>query len=306
MLIAIDHGNKQMKSIHKTFTSGLIESKVYPLLGDDILKRGGFYYAISNQRIPYMRDKTLDNRFFTLTLFAIAHEILAAGAYSANNIIDVQLAVGLPPAHYGAQYERFEKYLMGGNDIIEFEFRNKPYSIYISEVLSFPQAYAAAMPIYSRIRDVAKATIIDIGGFTVDYLQVKKGKADLSVCDSLEDGVITLYNKIKSKVNATYDILLEESDIDVIISGETTTYEDKILHMVENEINFFTMDLLSRLRERMIDLKNGIVIFVGGGSILLRKYLEGSGKVGQGIFVDDISANVRGYELLYRAHKAGR
>lgn len=306
MLIAIDHGNKQVKSIHKTFISGLIESKIYPPFGDDILKYEGSYYTLSNQRIPYMRDKSTDDRFYILTQFAIAYEILEARIYSANDIIDVQLAVGLPPAHYGAQYERFEKYLMGSNDIVEFEFRNKPYSIYISEVLSFPQAYAAAMPVYNRIRDLPKATIIDIGAFTVDYLQIKKGQADLSVCDSLEDGVITLYNKIKSKVSAAYDLLLEESDIDAILRGEPNAFEDVVIHMVENETKIFTMDLLSSLRERKIDLRNGVVIFVGGGSILLRKYIEGSGKVGRAIFVDEIAANARGYELLYQAHKAGR
>lgn len=306
MLIAVDHGNKQMKTIHKTFTSGLMESNTCPPFGDDVLKYKGRYYTISDQRIPYMRDKSADSRFFILTLFAIAYEILDAGACSFDDIIDVQLAVGLPPAHYGAQYEGFEKYFTKGDDIIDFEFRSRPYSIYISEVISFPQAYAAAMPVYSQICEFPKVLIIDIGGFTADYLQIKKGQADLSVCDSLENGVITLYNAIKSKVSGGYDLLLEESDIDFILRDEHTDFEDVILHMVKNQAKIFVMDLIGCLRERMIDLKTGKVIFVGGGSMLLRKYIEGSGKVEHAIFLDEIAANVRGYELLYRAAKVGR
>lgn len=39
----------------------------------------GKYYTLTDQRIPYRRDKTEDERFFILTLFAIAHEIEAMG-----------------------------------------------------------------------------------------------------------------------------------------------------------------------------------------------------------------------------------
>lgn len=306
MLIAIDHGNKQIKCTHRTFTSGLMESDTRPPFGDEILKYQGRYYSISERRIPYMRDKTVDNRFFMLTLFAIAYEIQASGVHTEDEVFEVQLAVGLPPAHYGSQYERFERYFVKGKDIIDFEFQGRNYSVYISQVMAFPQAYAAAMPVYNRIKDFSKAVIIDIGGFTADYLQIKNGQADLSACDSLENGVILLYNAVKSKVSADYDLLLEESDIDAILSGAPVDLDEGVCQMVVSQAKLFIADLFGRLRERMIDLKSGKAIFVGGGSILLRKYIENSDKIGQALFVDEITANARGYELLYRASKAGR
>ena len=51
----------------------------------------------------------------------------------------------------------------------------------------------------------------------------------------------------------------------------------------------------------MIDLRSGKAVFVGGGSILLKKQIEASGKVGAPIFVDEISAYTKGYELLFKA-----
>ena len=42
-------------------------------------------------------------------------------------------------------------------------------------------------------------------------------------------------------------------------------------------------------------------VLVGGGSILLKKQIEASGKVSLPIFVDKISANTKGYELLFKA-----
>ena len=63
----------------------------------------------------------------------------------------------------------------------------------------------------------------------------------------------------------------------------------------------FIDKLFGRLRERMIDLRAGKTVFIGGGSILLRKYIENSPKVSKCIIIDDIAANEKGYDLLYRA-----
>lgn len=85
MLISIDHGNKQIKTVHKTFTSGLCESDSRPPFGRDVLFYNGKYYTLSDQRIPYMRDKTADERFSILTLFAIGFDsssIFLIGVYS--------------------------------------------------------------------------------------------------------------------------------------------------------------------------------------------------------------------------------
>lgn len=50
----------------------------------------------------------------------------------------------------------------------------------------------------------------------------------------------------------------------------------------------------------MLDVSAGVVVFVGDGAILLRKQIEASGKIGKALFVEDINANAKGYEFLYR------
>jgi plasmid segregation protein ParM len=127
------------------------------------------------------------------------------------------------------------------------------------------------------------------------------------MCDSLENGLIHMYNNIKSKVNADYDLLLEESDIDAVIEGrQTEYYHTNVIQTIERQAQKFVDDIFGILRERMVDLRNGKAVFVGGGSILLKKYIEKSIKVNNPIFIEDIAANVRGYELLYRAYKGTR
>lgn len=304
MLIAIDHGNKLIKvPNHEPFTSGIQESDTPPY-GGETLKYQGKYYTLSEKRIPYHRDKTEDERFLVLTLFAIAYEIQATGGYSTN-IMRVQLAVGLPPAHYGAQHKAFTNYFTG-RGVIQFEFQRRTYSVYIEKVLCFPQAYAAAVTILQSLRNKPKAIIIDQGGMTTDLMLLKDGAGDLSVCESLEHGVITLYNLVKSKVNSELDVLLEESEIDSILRGRRDHVAAEVAVMVERQAQAFVNDLFSTLRERGLELKSGVVVFVGGGSILLRRQIEASGKVGSPLFVEDIRANVRGFELLYRLTEGGR
>ena len=215
MLIAIDHGNKQMKTIHcPPFVSGLTESIVRPF-GSEVLEYRDKFYTLSNQRIPYKRDKTEDDRFFILTLFAVAEELHRKERYG-EEVVHVSLAVGLPPAHYGAQNQSFIRYF-SGRGIVNFQYRENPYTVYIEDVRCYPQAFAAAVTMMDRLLDKPRVLVVDIGGFTADYLMMRSGRADLSVCDSLENGVILLYNRIRTKVNSEFDILLEETDIDGIL-----------------------------------------------------------------------------------------
>ena len=302
MLISIDHGNKQIKLTGKRFfTSGLRESDSRPPIGENFLKYKGKYYALSEKRIPYMRNKTDDNRFYILTLFAIAFGIEDTGQYK-NDLMHINLLVGLPPAHYGGQYEQFQSYFVS-KEIEEFEFRNKQFKIFVDEVAVYPQAYAAAVTVFSRISSFPKVVIIDIGGFSVDYLSIKNGESDFSDCDSLENGVITLYNQIVARVNSDLNILLDESDIDAILKGDTENYSVDVRLIVNNSAQVFVSDLVGKLRERSIDLRSGKAVFVGGGSILLRNQIEASDKISSTIFVESISANAKGYEILHRASK---
>ena len=264
----------------------------------------GTYYTLSNERIPFHKDKTEDDRFFVLTLIAIAEEITARGIGEKEQQ-HIQLAVGLPPAHFGSQAEKFTAYFQG-RGLVEFMYGDKHYPISIEDVACYPQAYAAAATMLHALLDDPKAVVLDIGGFTADYLLLKNGKADLASCDSLENGVILLYNKIRSRGNAELDLLLDEGDVDAILMGRRTQYPAEAIQLVERLAQEFVNDLFSTLRERMLDLRYCKVVFVGGGAILLRRQIEDSGKVGTPLFVTNINANAAGFEYLYRLETVGR
>ena len=242
MLIGVDHGNKQIKTVHgEPFVSGLQQSLTRPF--GQSLQYCGTYYTLSNERIPFHKDKTEDDRFFVLTLIAIAEEITARGIGEKEQQ-HIQLAVGLPPAHFGSQAEKFTAYFQG-RGLVEFMYGDKHYTISIEDVACYPQAYAAAATMLHALLDDPKAVVLDIGGFTADYLLLKNGKADLASCDSLENGVILLYNKIRSRGNAELDLLLDEGDVDAILMGRRTQYPAEAIQLVERLAQEFVNDLFS-------------------------------------------------------------
>ena len=243
MLIGIDHGNRLIKLARcEPFTCGLVESDVRPF-GADVLSYKGRYYQLSDQRIPYHRDKTEDDRYFVLTLFGIAKELEASGR-NLSGVIPVQLAVGLPPAYYGAQKPAFISYF-SKRGAITFSYHARQYTITISEVVCFPQAYAAEVTMYETLCGIPQAIILDLGGYTADYIRVKSGAGDLTVCDSLEKGVILYYNKVQSKLRAEQDLLLSEMEIDAILTGEQTDMPQAVTEIVISQAQEYITDLLS-------------------------------------------------------------
>ena len=94
--IAIDHGNRNIKTVHTVFTTGIRESDISPGRGIDYLEYNGKFYVPSNQRIPYQRDKTADQRFFLLTLLGIAKELELNPNIEKGDLIQVQMPIGLP------------------------------------------------------------------------------------------------------------------------------------------------------------------------------------------------------------------
>lgn len=298
MLLGIDHGNYAVKTPQFDFVSGLAEHTVKPPMTDEILEYQGRYWTLSGKRLSYMRDKTKDDRFFILSLFAIAKELESREKYVPME--KIQLAVGLPPEHYGLLRERFGEYFKN-RGLVEFVYGGKPYRIFIDRVMVFPQAYAAVIPKSSLIVKTVRVFVIDIGGYTTDVLLLRNGKPDLQYCRSLETGIITMNNEIVRKVGALHDMRIEEEHISAVLGGEEIILPEDIKVTIKEEAEYHAKEILDQLRELQVDLRANPAIFLGGGSILLKPFLEQSPLVVQADFIEDCHANAIGYEMLAKS-----
>ena len=303
MLIAIDHGNYAIKTPNFTFVSGLIESEVIPAIPDDVIFYNKRYYALTERRITYRRDKTKDETYFILTLFAIAKELEKAEKY--DEYVDVELAVGLPPEHYGILKDRFAEYFKL-NGVIQFEYNNNKYFVTITDVMVFPQAYAAVVPQSKLVLSSPRIFVVDIGGYTTDILLLHNGKPDLQFCKSLDNGIITMNNEIIGKVNVLYDMRIDDELITEVLTGKPTTLPDEIKSIIQKAAQDHTEMILGKLKEMGIDLRVIKTIFIGGGSMLLKEFILQNPQLASSVFVEEQNANAIGYKMLGEAKLAAK
>lgn len=78
-------------------------------------------------------------------------------------------------------------------------------------------------------------------------------------------------------------------------------YGEPIRKRVEEIVTEHVEEMLGMFRECGIDLRSSMIIFVGGGSILLSKIIEDVWKRYDGEYyvVNDSKVNVRGYRKKY-------
>ncbi len=292
MLIAIDHGNYNIKTPRHCFMAGLAEHSVRPPMAEEVLEYNGSYWTLSGKRLSYRRDKTKDESYFILSLFAIAREMLSAG--KTNSVERIQLAVGLPPEHYGILRDKFAQYFKR-TESVHFVYNDKPFTIMISHVYVYPQAYAAIAPQKSKLNHHLRVFLVDVGGYTTDVLLLRNGKPDMQFCRSLEMGVITMNNDIIRRVGALHDMRIEDEHISAVLSGKETILPDDVKQTIRDAAGHHAKDILDKLRELQVDLRSNPAVFIGGGSILYRDYLEKSPMVASATFIDSPNANALGY-----------
>ena len=298
MLIAIDHGNHACKSVHFNFVSGLAQHSVRPPMADEVLEYNGEFWTLSGQRLPYRRDKTRDESFFILTLFAIAKELAYAGPLPSAEKVD--LAVGLPPEHYGLLKDKFRDYFKR-NQSVQFVYNDKPITIMIRDVFVYPQAFAAIAPQKSQLKHHLRLFLVDIGGYTTDVLLLRQGKPDMQFCRSLETGVITMNNDIIRRVGALHDMQIEDEHISAVLAGKETILPEEVKDTIRKSAEQHAINILNQLRELKVDLRSNPAVFIGGGSALFRDYLEKSPLVASASFVESVNANAIGYHTMAEA-----
>lgn len=311
-VMSIDTGNKMMKTNHFIFHSGIKRKEQKILPGEEGIFFKGINYLESNQRISYLEDKTIDDRYYILTLLGVAKELekerIETGIHEGE-IIPIQLLVGLPPGDYGKQIRKFREYFWRQGKTVYFSYKGKPYRIRYESVKVYMQGYSAYILVANQLhlQEQPKVLLIDIGGFTVDYLLVRYGVVDRTRIDSLPEGIIMLYKRIMVGIRQRFNLYLEEIDIDNILFKRKTPYSELVIRRTFEIAAEYMSDLLGSFLEFGIDFRTTVTVFVGGGTVLLKDIIDEVWKRYHSTYyvLDDPKANVKGFIKQYMAEKAG-
>ena len=312
-VIAVDHGNRNIKTLHHVFPSFLLECGHLPNISGDTLAYKGKEYVLVDRYLPPENDKTINNRYFLLSLMACGKELAnstsAFATLTQRDCIDIVLLCGLPPLHCKEMGGRFADYFKNREDPICFALNGKPMQVRFKEVNIYPQGFSAVLTTIERFMDVRSISVIDIGGFTVDILKLTGFIPDMSVCTSLYSGVSKLFERINERMRAKGLDNIDNSVIEGVLLGDEKVLIDSSqerIELITTKAASFTRELMAEIAQCGLDLAENRTVFIGGGSILLKEYIEKTNMVAKPYFINDVHANVRGYRLLYEKRKAGR
>lgn len=265
IIMGIDHGNGNMKGVHVNFPCGLVRYTSEPgrFMNEDILEYNGVYYTLSETRMPFKADKTVDEDYFILTLFSLALEAKERGITLSGK--DIVLGVGLPPADFGQQAPGFKKYFMEHSKHgISFRFNGKPVNCYLKDVLVSPQNFAAVMCYKASLfRQYRTVNCIDIGDGTVDLLVIRKGQPDLSVRVSDRSGMAILRSEISNSIQQNYGIHLESSDVEQVLMQEATILDEEVVREIQKMAGDWMQRIINKLHAYVPDFRTNPAVFLG-------------------------------------------
>ena len=105
-------------------------------------------------------------------------------------------------------------------------------------------------------------------------------------------------NDIIRRVGALHDMQIEDEHISAVLRGKETILPADVKDTIRKSAEQHAKDILDQLRELKVDLRSNPAVFIGGGSVLFRDYLERSPLVASASFVENVNANAIGYQAM--------
>lgn len=288
IVIGVDHGWSSIKTTNFIFPSGVGEITTEPAFINNILEYEGKWYQVGTGRQPVMPNKVSDNRYYLLTLAAIAKEL----KFRKKRKASVYLSAGLPLTRFGAEKDEFLAYL-GKNKELDFKFEGENYHVDLVKVSVYPQCYAAVAAKMDTMED--DVLVVDIGSWTIDVMPIRDKLPIENQCLTLPRGIITCMNHINGECVRQFNTELGERTMEEFMRTGTANVGKQYLDLMKNEVREFANTLWNTLSENGYRIGTTPIVFVGGGAALIKNY---GPKERNLTFVQDVRANARGFEYL--------
>jgi plasmid segregation protein ParM len=307
--LSVDAGNFNIK----TPNGHIFPAGIYPVttadLYNDTITCNGRTYALSNQVLPLIHDRTQDENMRLLTLIAMAKQLEDVKGESFN----VELSVGLPPIQYNAFdlegnpifRNGLVKYYLGDYDFI---YNKRQLKIFVEKVNVYPQGFSALFgalddsekPYILSLANEANVILVDIGGGTVDLIGLEYGNlsADLTRYTSLNLGFNDCYGLIRNEIRALTGGNIQDIAINEVIKGRPGAINQQKQDIIKRHVRDYIEKLVKSLKLSGLNIEDSFVIFMGGVAATIQEQLEKCGISTDIGFITDICASAKGYEVL--------
>lgn len=261
----------------------------------NVLQYRDKYYVCGTGRQTLLKDKTVNDNYYLLTMSAIAQEVRYRKGERKTGVV---LAAGLPLASFGREKQPFRNYLLRKNQPVCFRYEGEPYEIKIKDVKLFPQGYSALALHPEFITGEPSVLLIDIGGWTVDLMRLDNGVPNAATCRSLELGGIRCINEIQEQVRRGAGLSVTSAQIERVLGGNNCSLASGIKEIILRYGRLYTEQILSAIMEAGFDLKAIPSVFIGGGASIIKRHVTPQDGLCRVIFLTDVHANASGFERI--------
>ena len=175
----------------------------------------------------------------------------------ATNESDINLCLLLPLVQMNNSSKFINKLK---NTSFNFLVNGVPRTININKVVVLGEGFISQ---YMLENNKDEILICDVGSRTINFLTIINGKTEYNYTERL--GVLDLYANIKDIENSKGEDYIEE-DIERLIKNGRIVVDSRVY------LDFLKL-ILNRIQAK-VNIKNYKVYFTGGGSLLLKEYIE--------------------------------
>mgnify|MGYP001613230358 CR=1 FL=1 len=289
--ISIDTGKHSTKFITKidgVLVKDIFRTKVQEIdnLGIELTKNSyiiefsGKSYLIGDMlgedKCDYNVSKT--SIYHQLCVYLSVCKILNETNAMSFGVPNVYLALNVPLNVYKNKIlkEEYRQLIQREGKVIPIKVNGRSFVFKINLVLPLPEATASVYSNISNFRD-KKATIIDCGSLNTSYCTFNSLVPLLESMVIANSGINVLRSKIAERLTTFCGTLISNDDTEEILKDGylyvdgTMVKESK--KIVEDLIKEHVYEIFNYAKSRSVSFNNTTLIFTGGGSILLQKYI---------------------------------
>lgn len=311
--IGIDVGNYDTKTQHTTIPSSYRQYTARNLMSEEYICYKGLYYTPTKERNNQQLDKTENNYCLIVSLFAIAKEILYTITHATPGLpeeeiqahideyTELGLGIGLPAGYYSSlANDTVDFYLKNWEKGVTFEYNQYHFHLALVKCCAFPQDFTAVA--WNENIDTVKRFndyyIIGIGGGTADVIPVSDGKPSVEKCETIPRGSTVMYAEIIKTIQHETGRTMDYSAIENVLRERPNIIDDARKKRVFEIAQEFVNKLVDEFVHLGLLLSDYPCVFIGGGALMMRKYLEANPLFAKTEFVKDVNANAKYYAVF--------
>ena len=138
---------------------------------------------------------------------------------------------------------------------------------------------------------------------TCDIISIMDGRPSLNKSDSVPNGVLAMYSTIVQQIEIEEGHRLSKQQIESILLNKPTIVDQKIVNAVIEKAREWYHQIVSSFVQFGCNFQDYPVIFMGGGSLLFKQFIEERYIINVYEIIDDPFSNAIAYKRLISKEK---